>query len=571
MAIAFVSLVMPLCLFTGPTPATCSRPLASEPLASEEDESSHESLGFHDAFDEEERNHAYDLLMAFDALAQQHNISYSLFYGSLFGAHCQQDQVSYDDDLDLMVFDWQKLLDLQMQGSLRVSQISGASYRLTTDHLWHKNMKFWNEGMPKTRRGWSAPFLDIAGIVCNDTCDDLNTKSARYELDDMFPLKRAPFGDLMLPIPQRPAAILEAKYKVRPCEVCYPNEWCHLMEMPRVKDTNWPRAGGVSCEHVMRRLSDSFCASHPVTELPLISLRQRAVFFTKGYYAEKQKGGHKGFAMREVINKELCYELSSVEEHNDRSRHVAVHGRTMGTINVAFLKMHRSGCWRKAADRLERSQIIVLSEVDDGMARTDNEDVAQQMALASGKNYVKGIEFVELPKGLPDEALADSDEKGFQCNAILSNFPLGESQVIRFKETNSERIGSRMALLTKAELGSTGLWILVTHIEFASQLEVLKKALSHDSIAGPLLIILNIVGDMRWSQSQITSWSSSTGLRFEAIAKSAHEPAVGHELDEGVVRADGSDNMYMGTRGLNAKELSDSAFVELEVSLMVGD
>ena len=67
--------------------------------------------------------------------------------------------------------------------------------------------------------------------------------------------------------------------------------------------------------------------------------------------------------------------------------------------------------------------VCLLSELDDGMARTDNEDTADAIATDIGAGYVFGVEFVEL--GLGDEseqraAAGRDNERGLHGNAIMS-------------------------------------------------------------------------------------------------------------------------------------------------------
>ena len=49
---------------------------------------------FRDAFEEMDRRIFYELLEVFDSLSQRYNVTYSLFYGSLFGQHCVGDQLA---------------------------------------------------------------------------------------------------------------------------------------------------------------------------------------------------------------------------------------------------------------------------------------------------------------------------------------------------------------------------------------------------------------------------------------------------------------------------------------------
>ncbi len=123
--------------------------------------------------------------------------------------------------------------------------------------------------------------------------------------------------------------------------------------------------------------------------------------------------------------------------------------------------------------RLRQADVILLSEVDWGMARSDNRHVARELADAlGGLDYVFGIEFLELTKGEALELEAAGENTwSFHGNAILSRHPLRTPRLLRlprccsWAEGSQARIGGRMALLAEVETFAGEITLVSTHLE----------------------------------------------------------------------------------------------------------
>ncbi|UJF23861.1 endonuclease/exonuclease/phosphatase family protein [Suttonella sp. R2A3] len=139
---------------------------------------------------------------------------------------------------------------------------------------------------------------------------------------------------------------------------------------------------------------------------------------------------------------------------------------------------------KESAALIERHQpdIVLLSEMDNGMARSAQKHTTKQLAKRLGMYYLYGVEFLELDLGSDierDLAQDDSNKKGFHGNAILSRVPFDQIALVRFDDHGhwfagqqvgssfgQPRVGGRMALLAlvrHAELGKV--CVVSTHFE----------------------------------------------------------------------------------------------------------
>ena len=151
--------------------------------------------------------------------------------------------------------------------------------------------------------------------------------------------------------------------------------------------------------------------------------------------------------------------------------------------------------------------VCLLSELDDGMARTDNEDIADAIATDIGAGYAFGVEFVEL--GLGDDAeqraaAGRANERGLHGNAIVSPAHLGDPVVVRLPgsgagwfaaDSPQPRVGGRIAVLATVDLDGVPVELASVHLENrtdarhrAEQMEVLLQALDERSDGGPAVV-----------------------------------------------------------------------------------
>jgi hypothetical protein len=87
-----------------------------------------------------------------------------------------------------------------------------------------------------------------------------------------------------------------------------------------------------------------------------------------------------------------------------------------------------------SSQRLRDADVIILNELDIGMARSGNEHTARLLAFVLGMNYAFSVEFVELTNGVKAEQQATvnmTNLVGIHGNAIFARCPLFNATNIR--------------------------------------------------------------------------------------------------------------------------------------------
>lgn len=139
--------------------------------------------------------------------------------------------------------------------------------------------------------------------------------------------------------------------------------------------------------------------------------------------------------------------------------------------------------------------IVLLSEVDNGMARTGQRHTAAVMAKALGMVYLFGVEFHELGLGGPTErgfCQNDFNAKGWHGNAILSSVPFERTAMFRLDnnghwfaadsgaaDPDQPRVGGRMALAAVVPTVNGPLCVVSTHLESNSDAPYRQQQFSH--------------------------------------------------------------------------------------------
>ncbi|WP_371808208.1 endonuclease/exonuclease/phosphatase family protein [Ruegeria sp. HKCCA5491] len=125
--------------------------------------------------------------------------------------------------------------------------------------------------------------------------------------------------------------------------------------------------------------------------------------------------------------------------------------------------------------------IVLLSEVDHGMARTAQRHTTEAMADALGMAYAFGVEFHELDLGGPTErkfCTDDFNSLGWHGNAILSSVPFERTVLVRLddhghwiaadagaSDPDQPRIGGRNAIAAIVPGASGPVCVVSTHLE----------------------------------------------------------------------------------------------------------
>jgi len=158
----------------------------------------------------------------------------------------------------------------------------------------------------------------------------------------------------------------------------------------------------------------------------------------------------------------------------------------------------------------QRPDILLLSEGDNGMARTGQRHTTREIAERLGMGYAYGVEFLELDLGSPNDRAFCRDwfnAKGFHGNAVLARAALHAPAMIRLDEhghwfhgeTNQPRIGGRCAIVATLAVGDGALVAVSVHLESdadgpyrADQTRRLLDCI--DSFAGDLPVVIG--GDL---------------------------------------------------------------------------
>uniref|UniRef100_A0A7S2M1N7 Endonuclease/exonuclease/phosphatase domain-containing protein n=1 Tax=Skeletonema marinoi TaxID=267567 RepID=A0A7S2M1N7_9STRA len=150
-------------------------------------------------------------------------------------------------------------------------------------------------------------------------------------------------------------------------------------------------------------------------------------------------------------------------------------------LKVIEFNAERGKRWLESAELLRDADVIILNEMDIGMARSDQQHTTRLMAYFLGMNYAWGLEFVELTLGdQGDRNNIDSSEQNFHGlhgNAILSKCKITNTTIFRNQVGSyfshkpntinakglEKRLGGRMIMLGRIMVNGTSVVIGSTH------------------------------------------------------------------------------------------------------------
>ncbi len=152
------------------------------------------------------------------------------------------------------------------------------------------------------------------------------------------------------------------------------------------------------------------------------------------------------------------------------------------------------------------ADVFLLSELDCGMARSQQRHTARELANRLGCGYAFAVEFLELGLGDARERAAHAGQEnslGFHGGAILSSRAFAASSLVRVERSGrwfdgalgERRVGGRIAVLCRAPLGDRTVAFAAVHLEShsdpgerAEQLEAVIAALDDFAPGAPALI-----------------------------------------------------------------------------------
>lgn len=147
-------------------------------------------------------------------------------------------------------------------------------------------------------------------------------------------------------------------------------------------------------------------------------------------------------------------------------------------LTVAAWNLERCYAVEKSAELIARegADIALLSEVDNGMARTGQLHTSRELAERLGMAYAFGVEFLELELGGEVELEFCTDDfnlHGFHGNALMAKTALQAPVMIRLEdwghwftpETPAKRIGTRCAIASAVMTTEGPLYAVSVHLE----------------------------------------------------------------------------------------------------------
>ena len=196
----------------------------------------------------------------------------------------------------------------------------------------------------------------------------------------------------------------------------------------------------------------------------------------------------------DTMGQDLTYSIASLNEVEvDNS--ISPNRYCKGPLKVLEFNAER-GRWWMEASRLQvvkEADVIILNEMDIGMARSDNQHTTRLMAHFLGMNYAFGLEFVESTPGTNEDrsnANMVSDFQGLHGNAFLTKCEISDTMIVRnpvgdyFSSKKvglnangtEKRLGGRMSMFGKILVGDDGRETVIASVHKLQQyVEVVKE------------------------------------------------------------------------------------------------
>ena len=202
------------------------------------------------------------------------------------------------------------------------------------------------------------------------------------------------------------------------------------------------------------------------------------------------------------------------------------------TLHVGAWNLERGTHWQDVCQLIQALEldVILLSEMDLGMARSQQQHTTRELAKALDFHALFAVEFVELELGSEWELAGLQDahnEAGLHGNALLSRYPLHQPWMLRFsnadgywwhRDFHEPRAGGRMALGAQIMTDTGPLALVSTHLE--NNTSPVERAVQVSEIVERLEetdTALVIGGDFNTSTIDPTTSTDPFRLRTELI------------------------------------------------------
>jgi endonuclease/exonuclease/phosphatase family metal-dependent hydrolase len=151
----------------------------------------------------------------------------------------------------------------------------------------------------------------------------------------------------------------------------------------------------------------------------------------------------------------------------------ATRGRALRAVAWNIQRGARLDDLRRAvvAPSFAGTDLLLLSEVDVGLGRSGNRNVARELAEVLGMNYAFGVSYLALTDDFGDDSGGRENTLALSGTAILSRYPIGRVENIDVPEvrdkfhSSEKRLGKKRALLAEIALPDGPLAVAACHLD----------------------------------------------------------------------------------------------------------
>ena len=400
-----------------------------------------------------------------------------LYAGGHLGAVLHGGPIPYDDDIDVVlpVQDMDPFLAKCESLNIPIScHVAGNAIKMYIDMPEAKHAS-------ARRVPWTSPYVDIFLYTTVDdhiveTTPHGTKKPHKYELDVFFPLQVYYFGGIYLHGPNERVAY--NRYDLQKCKL---GRYNHRFELPiPVIGQDGRVSDDLDCCELRRHLPFKYGTAIKSGAAHQLLRNFSEVESTREILHPARRS--KLQAQSKVMGQRLSNEIPHIDQVEiDNSQSIGCQNGKQ--LQVVKFNMDRAGRWLEATTLLESisADVIILNEMDYGMARTGQQHTTRLLAQNLRMNYAWGVEFVELTRGTLLEQSKTSNMTDFQSlhgNAVLTRCHIRSAKIFRdpvgeyFGSEPSglnaqgyeNRLGGRMALVAELVVGrSINVIVMSTH------------------------------------------------------------------------------------------------------------
>ena len=152
--------------------------------------------------------------------------------------------------------------------------------------------------------------------------------------------------------------------------------------------------------------------------------------------------------------------------------------RLVSFLRVVEWNIQRGACLKAIIDVLNThpvlrfADVLLLNELDDGMLRSGNRNVARELSQGIGAHAIYGVEYLEMTKGIGDELkLEGRNTAALHGNAILTRYSFSSPRTVQLPrceknyESAEKRLGGRVGLLVDLDIRGSSVLAVTTHLD----------------------------------------------------------------------------------------------------------